>query len=72
MDKQLDSEEKNTKITKIMKTIELLENTIEKIQQKISEINEVYMRFEFNKTLSLNKTNSFLKFQVTYISSFSF
>lgn len=64
MDKQLDSEEINTKITKIMNTIELLENTIEKIQQKVAEINEVYMRFEFNKTLSLNKTNSFLKFQV--------
>lgn len=60
----IDSEDINAKLTKIMKTIELLDNTTEKIQQKIAEINEIYMRFEFNKTLALKKTNSFLKFQV--------
>ena len=63
MDK-IDDEDINSKLSKIMKTIELLENTIDRIQKKIAEINEIYMRFKFNKSLSLGKTNSYLKFQV--------
>ena len=60
----IDDEDINSKLSKIMKTIELLENTIDRIQKKIAEINEIYMRFKFNKSLSLGKTNSYLKFQV--------
>lgn len=63
MDK-LNDEDINIKLGKIMRTIEVLETTIDKIQKKIVEINEMYMRFKFNKTLSLDKTNTYLKFQV--------
>lgn len=59
----MNKEDINIKVTKIMKTIELLETTIDKIQKKIADINDIYMRFEFNNTLSLKKTNSYLTFQ---------
>ena len=60
-----DDEDINSKLSKIMKTTKLLENTIDGIQKR-REINEIYMRFKFNKSLSPGKTNSYLKFQVIY------
>ena len=66
---KLDSNDITTKLDKIFKTIDKLNLNIDLIQKKNLEINKVYMRFEFNKTLSLNKTNSFLKFQVDLLNT---
>lgn len=65
----LDSNDITTKLDKIFNTIQSLDKKIELIQKKNIEINKVYMRFEFNKTLSLNKTNSFLKFQIDLLNT---
>ena len=65
----LDSNDITTKLDKIFKTIENLDKKIDLIQKKNIEINKVYMRFDFNKTLSLNKTNSFLKFQIDLLNT---
>ena len=65
----LDSEDLNNKLHKIIDSITLLDNTIDKIKNKISDINKVYMRFEFNKSLSLKKTNSYLKFQADLLNN---
>lgn len=54
----------NTNLNKILKTMDKLDINIEKINKKIKDINTVYMKFEFNKSLPLNKTNTYLKFQV--------
>jgi len=60
----LDSDDISMKINKIINAINILDVNIEKIQLKIKDITDIYMRFEFNKNLALTKTNSYLKFQV--------
>ena len=64
----MDSNDITTKLDKIFNTVQNLDKKIELIE-KNKEINKVYMRFEFNKTLSLNKTNSFLKFQIDLLNT---
>ena len=60
----LNADDITLKINKIISAIDILDTNIEKIQSKIKDITEIYMRFEFNKNLSLKKTNSYLRFQV--------
>ena len=57
-------DELSKKINKILSSIRKIEIFIEKIKNKIAEINEIYIKFEFNKNLAFTKTNSYLKFQV--------
>ena len=54
----------NNKTNKIYATLETLEEKIEKINNKIILINEIYMKYEFNRNLRLNLTTSYLIFQV--------
>jgi len=54
----------NNKTNKIYATLETLEEKIEKINNKIISINEIYMKYEFNRNLRLNLTTSYLIFQV--------
>lgn len=65
----LNSDDINQKVNKIVNAIDLLDTTIDTIQKKITSINKVYMEFEFNKSLSLNKTNSYLRFQVKLLNN---
>ena len=54
----------NSKANIIFSTLDLLKIKIENIEQKIKDINGVYMKYEFNRNLNLNQPNSYLKFQV--------
>ena len=40
---------------------------LEEIEKKITQINHIYIQYEFNKNLKLEKPNSYLKFQVDYL-----
>ena len=57
------------KINKILSSIRKIEIFIEKIKNKIAEINTIYIEFEFNKNLAFSKTNSYLKFQVELLNN---
>ena len=59
----------STKINKILSSIKMIEFFIEKIKNKIAEINAIYIEFEFNKNLAFTKTNSYLKFQVELLNN---
>ena len=62
-------DEISTKINKILSSIKKIEFFIEKIKNKIAEINTIYIEFEFNKNLAFTKTNSYLKFQVELLNN---
>ena len=62
-------DELSTKINKILSSIRKIEFFIEKIKNKIAEINAIYIEFEFNKNLAFTKTNSYLKFQVELLNN---
>lgn len=62
-------DEISTKINKILSSIKKIEFFIEKIKNKIAEINAIYIEFEFNKNLAFTKTNSYLKFQVELLNN---
>jgi hypothetical protein len=62
-------DEISTKINKILASIKKIEFFIEKIKNKIAEINAIYIGFEFNKNLAFTKTNSYLKFQVELLNN---
>ena len=62
-------DELSTKINKILSLIRKIEIFIEKIKNKIAEINTIYIEFEFNKNLIFTKTNSYLKFQVELLNN---
>lgn len=62
-------DELSTKINKILSLIRKIEIFIEKIKNKVSEINTIYIEFEFNKNLIFTKTNSYLKFQVELLNN---
>tara|TARA_B100001093_G_C26752301_1_gene981726 strand:+ start:115 stop:807 length:693 start_codon:yes stop_codon:yes gene_type:complete len=63
----LDENDINTKTTYIMKVLNKIDSKIEEIHKKIKDINHIYMQYEFNKTLKLSQTSSYLKFQVDYL-----
>jgi hypothetical protein len=54
----------NTKINKLFKVLGSMDTEIENINKQIWKINNIYMINEFNKNLKLDKSNSYLKFQV--------
>ena len=62
-------DELSTKINKILSLNRKIEIFIEKIKNKIAEINTIYIEFEFNKNLIFTKTNSYLKFQVELLNN---
>lgn len=62
-------DELSTKINKFLSSIRKIEIFIEKIKNKIAEINAIYIEFEFNKNLAFTKTNSYLKFQVEILNN---
>lgn len=59
----------NNKINNLNLTITNLNNLICKIDNNIESINNIYMNYEYNKNLNLNKTNSYLKFQVDLLNN---
>ena len=69
MDNKINKDDIIIKFNKIVSSIENLSNSINNINIKIVEINKIYMRFEFNKTLELKKTNSYLKLQVDLLNN---
>ncbi len=56
-----------TKTNFIMNVVNKLELKIEEIEKKITEINHIYIQYEFNKNLKLSQPNSYLKLQVDFL-----
>ena len=63
----LDKDDINSKSLYIMSILDKIDSKIEEIQKKIKDINLVYIKYEFNKSLKLEHPNSYLKFQVDFL-----
>ena len=63
----LDDDVVSTKTNFIMKLLSKIDTKNEEIEKKITQINHIYIQYEFNKNLKLEKPNSYLKFQVDYL-----
>ena len=63
----LDDDKITTRTNFIMKLLSKLDSKIEDIDKKITQINHIYIQYEFNKNLKLEKPNSYLKFQVDFL-----
>ena len=50
-----------------MKVLKKIDSKVEEIDRKITEINHIYIQYEFNKNLKLEQANSYLKFQVDFL-----
>jgi archaellum component FlaC len=64
---KIDTDEISSKSLYTMNTLNKIDSKIEDIQKKIKEINQVYLQYEFNKSLKLEHPNSYLKFQVDFL-----
>lgn len=56
-------------IKTIFSTVNNLEGTVERINKKIINVKQVIQKFENNKNLSLDQTNSYLTFQINLLSN---
>ena len=65
----MNEEEINEQIKEINNTIKGLEETLNTIENKIEKINNIYMSYGYNKNLNLNKTNTYLKFQIDLLNN---
>ena len=63
----LDSDMVSNKTNFIMKVLKKIDSKVEEIDRKITEINHIYIQYEFNKNLKLEQANSYLKFQVDFL-----
>ena len=59
----INADDINMKTNKIYNIVEMLNRKVEKINIKIKEINDIYMKYEFNKNLDYNQSNTYLRFQ---------
>lgn len=60
--------DKNTeKIIYIINILHQLDVKVESIEKKIDEINQLFIKYEFNKNLKLSQSNSYLKFQINIL-----
>ena len=59
----INSDDINMKTNKIFNIVEILDRKVENINLKIKEINNIYMKYEFNKNLDYNQSNTYLRFQ---------
>ena len=65
----MDEEKINNQIKHINLTIKSINNTLISIDNKIEKINNIYMNYGYNKNLNLNKTNTYLKFQINLLNN---
>lgn len=63
----LDADMISNKTNFIMKVLKKIDSKVEEIDRKITEINHIYIQYEFNKNLKLEQANSYLKFQVDFL-----
>ena len=56
-------------IKKIFNTINNLENVVENINKKIINVKQVIHKFENNRNLTLDQTNSYLNFQINLLNN---
>ncbi len=56
-------------IKTIFNTLSGLEAKVDRINKKIIEVKQVIHKFETNKTLALNQTNSYLAFQINLLTN---
>lgn len=56
-------------IKTIFSTVNNIEGTVEKINKKIINVKQVIQKFENNKNLSLDQTNSYLTFQINLLTN---
>ena len=64
---KLDVDLLNNNTNFIMKVLNKIDIKIEEIEKKITQINHIYIQYEFNKNLGLDQPNSYLKFQVDFL-----
>lgn len=65
----MDDEKINNQIKDINTTIKNINETLISIDNKIEKINNIYMSYGYNKNLNLNKTNTYLKFQIDLLNN---
>ena len=63
----INSDDINMKTNKIFNIVEILDRKVENINLKIKEINNIYMKYEFNKNLDYNQSNTYLRFQASLL-----
>ena len=59
----------NEKINYITNILHQLDINLESIEKKLHQINQIFMKCEFNKNLKLTQSNSYLKFQVNILTT---
>lgn len=56
-----------SKVNDICSVFKILENNINNISKKIDDVNKVYYKLDFNSSIDINDTKSYLKFQITVL-----
>lgn len=63
----MDKNEILDKVNNISGAFKVLENNINNISKKIDDVNKVYYKLDFNSSIDINDTKSYLKFQITVL-----
>ena len=63
----MDKNEILDKVSDISGAFKILENNINNISKKIDDVNKVYYKLDFNSSIDINDTKSYLKFQITVL-----
>lgn len=65
----MDEQKITSEIKNINNTTKNINDIIISIDNKIEKINNIYMSYGYNKNLNLNKTNTYLKFQIDLLNN---
>jgi hypothetical protein len=65
----MDEEAISNQVKEINGTIKNIKETLITIDNKIEKINNIYMSYGYNKNLNLDKTNTYLKFQIDLLNN---
>lgn len=65
----MDEQKITSEIKNINNTIKNINDILISIDNKIEKINNIYMSYGYNKNLNLNKTNTYLKFQIDLLNN---
>ena len=60
----MDKNEILNKVNDISNVFKSLENNINNISRKIDDVNKIYYKLDFNSSIDINDTKSYLKFQI--------
>ncbi len=65
----MDEQKITSEIKNINNTTKNINDILISIDNKIEKINNIYMSYGYNKNLNLNKTNTYLKFQIDLLNN---